>query len=86
MNVVLSFPVDISHGHNVISGIFSDGIVASEQRQQIVWFLFWSCGLVDHNYMELTADIIDEYRNTVVLTSSVWAVPSWKRKNSLRKL
>ena len=21
-------------------------------------------GLVDHNYMELTADIIDEYRNT----------------------
>ena len=26
---------------------------------------FWAPGgLVDHNYMELTSDIIDEYRNT----------------------
>ncbi len=50
-------------GHNVISGIF-DGIKALHKDSRLFGFLMGPGGLVDHNYMELTADIIDEYRNT----------------------
>ena len=50
-------------GHNVISGLF-DGIKAINKNSRLYGFLMGPGGLVDHNYKELTADIIDEYRNT----------------------
>ncbi|MEI7675470.1 MAG: diphosphate--fructose-6-phosphate 1-phosphotransferase [Bacteroidales bacterium] len=50
-------------GHNVISGIF-DGIKNINAESRLYGFLMGPGGLVDHQYMELTADIIDEYRNT----------------------
>ncbi len=50
-------------GHNVISGIF-DGIKKINPESKLYGFLGGPGGLVDHKYMELTAEIIDEYRNT----------------------
>ena len=50
-------------GHNVISGIF-DGIKRLNPANRLYGFLLGPGGLVDHNYMELTKEIIDEYRNT----------------------
>ncbi|BEG98165.1 diphosphate--fructose-6-phosphate 1-phosphotransferase [Bacteroides sedimenti] len=50
-------------GHNVISGIF-DGVKKLNPESKLFGFILGPGGLVDHNYMELTADIIDEYRNT----------------------
>ena len=50
-------------GHNVISGLF-DGIKKLNKDSKLYGFILGPGGLVDHNYKELTADIIDEYRNT----------------------
>ena len=50
-------------GHNVISGLF-DGVKTLNPASKLYGFILGPGGLVDHNYMELTADIIDEYRNT----------------------
>lgn len=50
-------------GHNVISGLF-DGIKKIHRDSRLFGFVMGPGGLVDHNYMELTAPIIDEYRNT----------------------
>lgn len=50
-------------GHNVIAGIF-DGVKELNPASKLYGFILGPGGLVDHNYMELTADIIDEYRNT----------------------
>lgn len=50
-------------GHNVISGLF-DGIKRLNPENRLYGFLLGPGGLVDHKYMELTQDIIDEYRNT----------------------
>ena len=50
-------------GHNVISGIF-DGIKSLNAESRLYGFLMGPDGLIKHNYIELTADIIDEYRNT----------------------
>lgn len=50
-------------GHNVISGIF-DGIKKLNKDSKLYGFILGPGGLVDHNYMELTAEIVDEYRNT----------------------
>lgn len=50
-------------GHNVISGIF-DGIKKIHPDSQLYGFLVGPGGLIDHKYMELTEDIIDQYRNT----------------------
>ncbi len=50
-------------GHNVISGLF-DGIKALNKDSKLFGFILGPGGLVDHKYKELTADIIDEYRNT----------------------
>ncbi|MDE6309242.1 MAG: diphosphate--fructose-6-phosphate 1-phosphotransferase, partial [Muribaculaceae bacterium] len=50
-------------GHNVISGLF-DGIKRIHRDSRLYGFLMGPSGLVDHEYMELTADIINEYRNT----------------------
>ena len=50
-------------GHNVISGLF-DGIKKLNPANKLYGFILGPGGLVDHKYKELTADIIDEYRNT----------------------
>ena len=50
-------------GHNVISGLF-DGLKKLNPANRLYGFLMGPGGLVDHKYIELTADIIDEYRNT----------------------
>ena len=50
-------------GHNVIAGLF-DGLKKLDPANKLYGFILGPGGLVDHNYMELTADIIDEYRNT----------------------
>ena len=50
-------------GHNVISGLF-DGVKKLNPANKLYGFILGPGGLVDHKYMELTADIIDEYRNT----------------------
>ncbi|MCL1942018.1 MAG: diphosphate--fructose-6-phosphate 1-phosphotransferase [Candidatus Azobacteroides sp.] len=50
-------------GHNVIAGLF-DGIKRLNKGSRLFGFLLGPGGLIEHNYMELTAEIIDEYRNT----------------------
>ena len=50
-------------GHNVMSGLF-DGLKKLNPANRLYGFLMGPGGLVDHKYIELTADIIDEYRNT----------------------
>ena len=50
-------------GHNVIAGLF-DGLKSMNADSKLYGFLMGPGGLVDHNYIELTAEIIDEYRNT----------------------
>ncbi len=50
-------------GHNVIAGIF-DGVKKLNAASKLYGFLMGPGGLVDHQYIELTDAIIDEYRNT----------------------
>ena len=50
-------------GHNVITGLF-DQIKKLNPENRLYGFILGPGGLVDHNYMELTPSIIDEYRNT----------------------
>lgn len=50
-------------GHNVICGIF-DGLKKLNPANKLYGFILGPGGLVDHNYIELTDTIIDEYRNT----------------------
>ncbi len=50
-------------GHNVISGLF-DGIKSINKDSHLYGFLMGPGGFVDHQYIELTNDIINEYRNT----------------------
>ena len=50
-------------GHNVISGLF-DGLKALNPDNKLYGFLGGPSGLVDHKYVELTAEIVAEYRNT----------------------
>ena len=50
-------------GHNVISGIY-DGLKALNPNNKLYGFLGGPSGLVDHDYIELTKEIVDEYRNT----------------------
>lgn len=50
-------------GHNVIAGIF-DGIKKLNPASRLFGFILGPAGLIEHHYMELTSEIIDEYRNT----------------------
>ena len=50
-------------GHNVITGLF-DQVKKLNPENRLYGFILGPGGLVDHNYMELTKEIIDEYRNT----------------------
>ena len=50
-------------GHNVVSGIF-DGLKALNKENRLYGFLMGPSGFINHQYMELTAGIIKDYRNT----------------------
>ncbi len=50
-------------GHNVICGLF-DGLKKVHRESKLYGFLMGPGGFVDHQYMELTADFIKDYRNT----------------------
>lgn len=50
-------------GHNVISGLF-DGIKKVNRDSRLYGFLMGPGGLVDHKYVELTSNVINEFRNT----------------------
>jgi len=50
-------------GHNVITGLF-DAIKKLNPENRLYGFILGPGGLVDHNYMEITKEIADEYRNT----------------------
>ncbi len=50
-------------GHNVVSGIF-DGLKSLNKENRLYGFLMGPAGFINHQYMELTAGYIAEYRNT----------------------
>ncbi|MDE7117844.1 MAG: diphosphate--fructose-6-phosphate 1-phosphotransferase, partial [Bacteroidaceae bacterium] len=50
-------------GHNVISGLF-DGVKSLNPANKLYVFILGPGGLVDHNYMEITPELMDQYRNT----------------------
>ena len=50
-------------GHNVICGLY-DGLKKQNPASKLSGFLMGPGGLVDHNYIEMTDELIDEYRNT----------------------
>lgn len=50
-------------GHNVITGLF-DTIKRLNPNNKLYGFILGPGGLVDHNYIEITKDFIDDYRNT----------------------
>ena len=50
-------------GHNVISGLF-DGIKKLNKDNKLYGFLLGPAGLIEHKYIEITAELVDEYRNT----------------------
>ena len=50
-------------GHNVITGLF-DAVKKLNPENRLFGFILGPGGLVDHDYMELTAEVVDEYRNT----------------------
>jgi pyrophosphate--fructose-6-phosphate 1-phosphotransferase len=50
-------------GHNVISGLF-DALKKMNSKNKLYGFLGGPSGLIEGKYQELTAEIIDEYRNT----------------------
>lgn len=50
-------------GHNVIAGLF-DGLKALNTDSKLYGFLGGPGGLVDNEYIELTSEVIDHYRNT----------------------
>lgn len=50
-------------GHNVISGLF-DGVKSLNPANKLYGFILGPGGLVDHSYMEITSELMDQYRNT----------------------
>ncbi len=50
-------------GHNVISGLF-DGLKRINPESKLYGFIGGPSGLIDHKYMEITSEVVDEYRNT----------------------
>jgi len=50
-------------GHNVIAGLF-DGLKSLNSKNKLYGFLGGPGGLLDNQYIEITDELIDEYRNT----------------------
>lgn len=49
-------------GHNVICGLF-DAIKGHDPENKLYGFLMGPSGLIDHQYIELTADYVNKFRN-----------------------
>ncbi len=64
-------------GHNVISGLY-DGLKRMNKDSKLYGFLGGPSGLIEGKYKELTGEIMAS-------TSSVRAVPNWKRHGSSTK-
>ena len=50
-------------GHNVISGLF-DALQALNPKNKLIGFLGGPSGITDNRHIELTAKVVDAYRNT----------------------
>lgn len=50
-------------GHNVVSGIF-DGIKSLNKENRLYGFLMGPAGFINHQYMEITAGYLKDFRNT----------------------
>jgi pyrophosphate--fructose-6-phosphate 1-phosphotransferase len=50
-------------GHNVIAGLF-DALKKANSRSRLIGFKGGPSGLIDGKYVELTSEIVDQYRNT----------------------
>jgi pyrophosphate--fructose-6-phosphate 1-phosphotransferase len=50
-------------GHNVISGLF-DGLKKGSVSSRLIGFKGGPSGLVNNSFLEITADLVDAYRNT----------------------
>jgi pyrophosphate--fructose-6-phosphate 1-phosphotransferase len=50
-------------GHNVIAGLF-DGLKKGNAASRLIGFQGGPSGLIDNKHIEITADMMDEYRNT----------------------
>ncbi|MCK5845521.1 MAG: 6-phosphofructokinase, partial [Victivallales bacterium] len=50
-------------GHNVIAGIF-DGLKSIHPNSRLFGFLGGPSGLMDNKYIEISAELVDDYRNT----------------------
>ena len=50
-------------GHNVIAGLF-DGLKSLNPENKLYGFLGGPSGLIENSYIDLTAELIDQYRNT----------------------
>ena len=50
-------------GHNVITGLF-DQLKRLNPENRLFGFILGPGGFVDHHYMELTAELVEGYRNT----------------------
>ncbi|MBB3703690.1 diphosphate--fructose-6-phosphate 1-phosphotransferase [Alloprevotella rava] len=50
-------------GHNVICGLF-DELKKQKPNNKLYGFLMGPGGLVDHQYLEITSEVVEEYRNT----------------------
>lgn len=50
-------------GHNVITGLY-DSLKAAHTNSKLIGFLGGPSGLIENKYIELSSDIIQEYRNT----------------------
>jgi pyrophosphate--fructose-6-phosphate 1-phosphotransferase len=50
-------------GHNVIAGLF-DGLKKGNAESRLIGFKGGPSGLIEGHYMEITAALVDEYRNT----------------------
>lgn len=50
-------------GHNVIAGMY-DGLKRLNPANELIGFIGGPSGLVEGKYLELTKEVVDEYRNT----------------------
>jgi diphosphate-dependent phosphofructokinase len=50
-------------GHNVIAGLF-DGLKKGNKESKLIGFLGGPSGIVDDKAIEITSDLVDQYRNT----------------------
>ncbi len=49
-------------GHNVIAGLF-DALTKASENSRVFGFLMGPDGILENNYIEITADIVNAYRN-----------------------